>query len=211
MKVRNSAYRHYGGKRFPLWLKILAAVLAAGLLFFAALECVILAGSRTHIEGEPKTMIILGCQVKSWGPSELLLDRLDTALDYLQGKDDVRIVVSGGQGPDEPTTEAQAMRDYLVKNGIDEDRILLEDKSHNTHQNMVFSFELLKEQGIDPAQPYIIVSNGFHLSRAVMLADRVDNGAATYTLAAPSSHAPSRIKMYFREPLALIKSFVFDQ
>lgn len=211
MSRNRSAYHSRGGKRFPLWLKIAAGLLAVGILCFGALEGVILAGSRNHIEGEPKIMIILGCQVKPWGPSELLLDRLDTALAYLEGREDVLIVVSGGQGPDEPTTEAQAMRDYLAKNGIDEKRILMEGESHNTHENMVYSFALLKEEGIDASQPYIIVSNGFHLSRAVMLANRVDNGAETYTLAAPSSHAPSRIKMYFREPLALVKSFIFDQ
>lgn len=211
MSRRKSAYRPYGGKRFPLWLKIVIGLLAVGLVCFGALEGVILAGSRTYIEGEPKTMVILGCQVKSWGPSELLLDRLDTALAYLEGRADIRIVVSGGQGPDEPMTEAQAMRDYLVAHGIDESRILMEGESHNTHENMVYSFALLEKEGIDATQPYIIVSNGFHLSRAVMLADRVDNGAKTYTLSAPSSHTPSRVKMYFREPLALVKSFIFDQ
>ena len=211
MSGKRRAYHPYGGKRFPLWLKLLAGLLVAGILGFAALEGVILAGSRTHIEGEPKTMIILGCQVKPWGPSELLLDRLDTALAYLEGREDVLIVVSGGQGPDEPSTEAKAMHDYLVKNGIDSSRILQEGESHNTHENLVYSFALLKERGIDATRPYIIVSNGFHLSRAVMLANRVDGGAGTYTLSAPSSHIPSRVKMYFREPFALVKSFVFDQ
>jgi uncharacterized SAM-binding protein YcdF (DUF218 family) len=211
MRAARRSYRPYGGKSGRRWLKGLALLLAAGVLCFAALEGIVLAGSRTHIEGEPKVMIILGCQVKPWGPSELLLDRLDTALAYLEGRDDVQIIVSGGQGKDEPTTEAAAMRDYLVKNGIGEDRIWLEDESHNTHQNLAYSFDLLREKGEDLSAPYIIVSNGFHLSRAVLLADRVDNGAETYTLAAPSSHAPSRIKMYFREPLALVKSFIFDQ
>lgn len=211
MRTVRSSYRPYGGKRGKPWLKVLATFLAAGILCFAALEGIILAGSRTHIEGEPKVMIVLGCQVKPWGPSELLLDRLDTALEYLEGRDDVRVIVSGGQGKDEPTTEAAAMRDYLVKNGIDESRIWLEDKSHNTHQNLVYSFDLMREKGEDLSAPYIIVSNGFHLSRAVLLANRMDSGAETYTLAAPSSHIPSRIKMYIREPLALVKSFLFDQ
>lgn len=211
MKIRKRVFAPYGGKRSRLWLKVLAAVLAAAVLGFAVLETVILAGGRTQIEGEPKIMIILGCQVKTTGPSELLLDRLDTALDYLEGREDVLVVVSGGQGKDEPTTEAQAMRDYLVAHGIDGSRILQEGSSHNTHQNLAFSFELLAREGVDTTQPYILVSNGFHLVRAQLLADRVDGGAETYTLAAPSSHLPSRIRMYFREPLALVKSFLFDQ
>ncbi len=211
MREKKSAYRHYGGKRAPLWLKLVAGLLAVGLVCFAGLEGIILAGSRTHVVGEPKTMLILGCQVKPWGPSELLLDRLDTALAYLEGRENVRIIVSGGQGKDEPSTEAAAMRDYLVKHGIARERILLEDKSHNTYENMVYSFALMERMDIDTGEPYIIVSNGFHLARAKMLADRQDGGAETYTLAAPSSHMPSRIKMYFREPLALVKSFIFDR
>lgn len=201
----------YGGRKKHPALRVLLCLLLAGVLCFAALEGVILAGSRTHIEGAPGTMIILGCQVKPWGPSELLLDRLDAALEYLEGREDVKIIVSGGQGKDEPTTEARAMRDYLVEHGIDAERILMEDRSHNTYENMAYSFALMEEAGIDPAAPYIIVSNGFHLSRAVMLANRQDQGAETYTLAAPSSHAPSRVMMFFREPLALVKSFIFDR
>lgn len=211
MRAAGRSYRPYGGKRGRRWLRWLALLLAAGALCFAVLEGIILTGGRTHIEGEPKVMIILGCQVKPWGPSELLLDRLDTALAYLEGRDDVRVIVSGGQGIDEPTTEARAMRDYLVKKGISEDRIWMEERSRNTYQNLVYSFELLREKGADTSAPYILVSNGFHLVRSVLLADRVDGGAQTYTLAAPTSHAPSRIKMYFREPLALVKSFLFDQ
>ena len=69
-------------------------------------------------------MVILGCQVKPWGPSILLQDRLDEALGYLEDHPDMTVVVSGGQGPDEPSTEAQAMADYLIEHGISEDTIL---------------------------------------------------------------------------------------
>lgn len=211
MSHQKEVKTHGSGRRAPIWLKLLVALLAAGILAFAALEGIILLGGRTHVEGEPKTMIILGCQVKPWGPSELLLDRLDTALAYLEGREDVQIIVSGAQGPDEPMSEAAAMRDYLVAKGIEEGRIFLEERSRNTHQNLAYSFALMESVGISTDEPYIIVSNGFHLARAVLLANRMDGGAETYTLAAPTSHAPSRVKMYFREPLALIKSFIFDQ
>lgn len=207
---KGTAYRPYGGKH-RLWPKLLAGVLGLGLLTFLTLEAVVLAGSRTHIEGEPKTMIILGCQVMPWGPSVLLTDRLDAALFYLEGREDVRVVVSGGQGSNEPTTEAKAMKDYLVRKGIDASRILMEDKSHNTHQNLSYSLTLLKEEGADLSGGYIIVSNGFHLARSAMLARRLDGESQVYTLSAPSSHGPSRIKMYFREPLALVKSFLLDR
>ena len=106
---RKSCYRPYEGKRWPLWRKAVLALLLAGALAFGALFGAVMYGAYDHIQGEPRLMVILGCQVKPWGPSILLQDRLDKALDYLEEHPDVQVVVSGGQGPDEPTTEAQAM------------------------------------------------------------------------------------------------------
>ena len=58
----------------------------------------------------------------------------------------------------------------------------------------------------------LVVSNGFHLTRVRMLFDRSWEGTYTLsTLAAPASHTPSRLKMYIREPLALVKSFLLDR
>ena len=102
------------------------------------------------------------------------------------------VVVSGAQGPDEPSTEARAMADYLIEKGVPEENILLE------------------EQGCDLSGGVAVVSNGFHLARVRMLAGRAGYEDVS-TLAAPSSHLPSRLKMYIREPIALVKSFVFDR
>ena len=155
-------------------------------------------------------MLILGCQVKEDGPSILLRDRLEEALDYLEDHPDLTVVVSGGQGPDEPTSEAQAMADYLIANGVDGEKILLEAFSHNTAQNFSYSKKHLDEAQIDYSDGILVVSNGFHLTRARMLAQRA-GFEEVYTLAAPTSHLPSILHMYIREPLALVKSFVFDR
>ena len=60
-------------------------------------------------------------------------------------------------------------------------------------------------------QGYVLVSSGFHLSRIQMLWARAGGTGEPSTLAAPVSHTPSAIQMFFREPLALVKSFVFDR
>lgn len=206
-------YRSYTGKRYGgrRWLKALLALLLAGAVVFGALFGLVMAGSRDDVKGDPEIMIILGCQVKPWGPSVLLQDRLDKALGWLDDHPDTLVVVSGGQGPDEPSTEARAMRDYLVEAGFPAAQILEEDQSHNTVQNLTYSAALLEEEGYDADGGVIIVSNGFHLTRVRMLWERVTGGGGDLsTLAAPSSHLPSRLKMYIREPLALVKSFVFD-
>ena len=142
---RKSCYRPYEGKRWPLWRKAVLALLLAGALAFGALFGAVMYGAYDHIQGEPRLMVILGCQVKPWGPSILLQDRLDKALDYLEEHPDVQVVVSGGQGPDEPTTEAQAMYDYLVEYGVEPERIWQEDQSHNTWQNVRYTLALLEE------------------------------------------------------------------
>lgn len=202
----------YKGNRFPQWAKILLALIGAGILSFAILLGLVLTGSYDHISGNPQVMIILGCQVRQDGPSVLLKDRLDEALSYLEDHPDMTVVVSGGQGDDEPTSEAQAMADYLVEHGVEEESILLESESHNTTQNFQYSKALLAQENIDDSDGVLVVSNGFHLTRVRMLWDRAWEGDYTLsTLAAPSSHIPSRLKMYIREPLALVKSYFFDR
>lgn len=202
----------YKGRRYPAWLKAVAALVLAGALSFCALLGAVLYGSYDHITGEPRVMVILGCQVMADGdPSVLLQDRLDTALDYLEEHPDLTVVVSGGQGSNEPVSEARCMADVLIQGGVAEEQIRLEDQSSNTMENLVFSRELLAREGIEVGETdVLVVSNGFHLTRARMLAGRFGYGEIS-TLAAPSSHLPSRLYMYIREPLALVKSFLLDR
>ena len=202
----------YKGRRYPAWLKAVAALVLAGALSFCALLGAVLYGSYDHITGEPRVMVILGCQVMADGdPSVLLQDRLDTALDYLEEHPDLTVVVSCGQGSNEPVSEARCMADVLIQGGVAEEQIRLEDQSSNTMENLVFSRELLARERIEVEETdVLVVSNGFHLTRARMLAGRFGYGEIS-TLAAPSSHLPSRLYMYIREPLALVKSFLLDR
>ena len=202
----------YKGRRYPAWLKAVAALVLAGALSFCALLGAVLYGSYDHITGEPRVMVILGCQVMADGdPSVLLQDRLDTALDYLEEHPDLTVVVSGGQGSNEPVSEARCMANVLIQGGVAEEQIRLEDQSSNTMENLVFSRELLARERIEVEETdVLVVSNGFHLTRARMLAGRFGYGEIS-TLAAPSSHLPSRLYMYIREPLALVKSFLLDR
>lgn len=206
MKQKTSAYR--GGKQ-KLWRRIVLAVILILIAGFAVLEGLVITGAKTELLAQPDVMVILGAQVKESGPSVLLRDRLNTALEYLEEHPELPVVVSGGQGDNEPESEADAMADYLVERGISEARIWREDASHNTSQNLQYTLELLEEKGYDTADIHlVVVSNGFHLTRVRLLAGRY--GLEVSTLAAPSSHAFSRVRSYIREAPALVKSFLFD-
>lgn len=188
---------------------VLLAVLAASLVFFAVLEGVIIAGSRTELKGEPQVVVVLGAQVKQSGPAALLRDRLETAAEYLKEHPELPVVVSGGQGRDEPTTEALAMRDYLAARGIEAERIWMEDESHNTSENLLNTRALLEGKGYDMDDTHLlVVSNGFHLTRVRMLAERY--GLEISTLAAPATDLPAKVSSYVRELPAVVKSFLFD-
>lgn len=218
--MNTKPYRPYEGRRSHRWLKILLALILIAALVFAGLELYIAFNSRTHVAGEPQTMVIFGCQMKKDGPSVLLKDRLDTALSYLEQHPDMTVIVTGGKGNDEHVSEAQGMYDYLTAHGMDGERIYKEDQSRNTWQNVNYTLDLMEKEGMELTQDVVLVSNGFHLSRIKLLWDRARNvrlAGETYhdqyvsTLAAPVSHTPSAVQMFFREPLALVKSFVLDR
>lgn len=217
-------YKSYRGnspqRRSRHWLAALLILLGLGLALLGALEIVIAAHGRDKTVGNPQTMVIFGCQMRPDGPSVLLKDRLDTALAYWEEHKDIRIVVTGGKGDDEHVSEAQGMYDYLTAHGVDGDSIYREDQSRNTWQNVSYTFALMEREGWDLTDDVLLVSSGFHLARIELLWGRARaqalrgqpyNGQYVSTLAAPVSHAPSAVQMFFREPLALVKSFLFDR
>ncbi len=213
-----TGYRGRSGAR--KWLLALLAMVVAGAVAFGALEAYISLHSRDKAVGDPQVMVIFGCQMRRDGPSILLRDRLDTALAYWEEHPDMKIIVTGGKGDDEHISEAQGMYDYLTAHGVDGAQIFMEDKSRNTWQNINNTFALMEREGWSLTGDVLLVSSGFHLARIEMLWDRVRAGILRgeeyndqhiSTLAAPVSHAPSRVQMFFREPLALVKSFLFDR
>lgn len=189
----------------------LLLLIVCGVGGFLLLLGVVLQGSRDGIQGNPEIMIVLGCQVMPSGtPSQSLADRLNKALSYWAENPEILIIVSGGQGDNEPTTEAYAMAQYLINGGVDQTQIFQEGNSRNTHQNLSYTMALMVQEGL--TGDIVIVSSGFHLTRAKMLWGRVGGDTDTLSLlAAPVTHQASFIKSHIREPLALVKSFLFDQ
>lgn len=188
----------------PAWLRIGGAVcICVGILGFGFVEGLIM--TRFYAKGEKQLpyIIVLGAQMKQNGPSVALAKRLDRAYVYLTENPDTICVVSGGQGSNEPVTEAQGMYEYLVKKGISPDRILQENRSRDTQQNLEFSRELIPEEitGVG------IVTSNFHVYRGVQLA-RHQGFTEAVGIAAPSGiyFLPNNM---LREFFGVAKDWVF--
>ena len=111
-------------------------------------------------------LIVLGAQVRENGPSTILRYRLDAAISYLQENPETICIVSGGQGVNEPFSEAEGMLNYLVSKGILRERIIMEGISRNTVENIRYSKVLITK----PEGSVGIVTNNFHIFRAVRIA-----------------------------------------
>ena len=162
-----------------------------------------LSAFNEHGDDNLDCLIVLGAQVRPDGPSIVLRYRLDTAYAYLAAHPQTRCVVSGGQGANEPYSEASVMFDYLVAAGIDPARIAVEDASLNTSENIENSLAF-----IDPATERIgIVTNNFHVFRGCAIA-RKKGIANVFGVAAPSSpwYLPNNL---LRESFGITKDFVF--
>lgn len=187
----------------PHWLHITAGTLFLLMLaVFLFTEGCIISGFSKNTDKELDYIVVLGAQLKTTGPSRVLQYRLDTAYEYLTAHPDTKAIVSGGQGSNEPASEAQGMYDYLVKRGIEPDRIVLEDKSVNTEQNIRFSKEFLQAD----ADKVGIVSNNFHVFRAVKLA-KATGYRNVVGIAAPATafYLPNNM---LREFFGVVKDFL---
>lgn len=194
---------------FHMWAKlphglqrVIAVVIVLGLLVFVIVEGCIISAYRAKGEPNLDYLIVLGAQVKEKGPSAALKFRLDTAYDYLVENENTLCIVSGGQGANEPYSEAQGMYDYLVGKGIAEERLIMEDKSTDTSENIAFSsvFLDIKKDRVG------IVTNNFHVFRGVHLAKH--QGIQNVCGIAAPSNVYFQLNNMVREFFGILKDLV---
>lgn len=154
-------------------IKLIVLVIAALTVSITA----VMVSAILQPAAEADTVIVLGCKVDRNGPSRMLRERLDAAYDYLQENTDAIVIVTGGQGSDEPEPEGTAMQKYLVKKGIDAGRIYVEDKSESTRENLINAESIMQENRL--SAPVLIVTNEFHVLRARMIANSLSIEAST--------------------------------
>lgn len=190
-------------EKIPGWIKICWGILVGvGLAAFVVVESLIFTKFGAKAQPGADYCIILGAQMKANGPSNTLQRRLDRALVYLRENPETLAIVSGCQGSNEPVSEARGMYDYLVGAGIAPERILLEEASRNTCENLEFSGKLInrKESSV------VLVTNNFHMFRALHLAEGAGYGhvqglaASAYPWTLPNN--------LLREFMGVVKDFL---
>ena len=158
----------YRTKKFPPKkpVVVLRTLFCIALAFFLAMECVILAGGIMPPRQGLDYIVVLGAKVNGREPSGALRNRIQVAKEYLEANPDTIAVLSGGQGSDEDISEAQCMFERLTAGGIDPARLIMEEQSTDTSENLVFSRRLIP----DDAENIGLVTNNFHIFRALATA-----------------------------------------
>lgn len=181
--------------------KILFTLLAIGLIYTGFLHYSIHRYSSEKPIEDADYSIVLGAKVNGTVPSLALQYRADAAAEYLIENPNTIVVASGGQGPGEEITEAEAISRILQDHGIEKSRIIKESKSTSTIENLTFSKALLPLS----AKKGLIVTNDFHIYRSCMAAK--DLGLDAKGLAAKTPKA-AVLKSYTREYLAITNYYV---
>ncbi|OPX44060.1 hypothetical protein CLHUN_20850 [Ruminiclostridium hungatei] len=182
---------------FTLWL-----------VSFVIVSVILISSAISERTEKVDCVIVLGAGLKGETPTLVLAQRLDNTLAYAAENPGTVIIVSGGQGRGEAITEAEGMKRYLVRHGIDEDLIIKEEKSTSTFENMVFSRNLYKQSFGKELRRVMLITNDFHMFRSKMLAKRAGLEPCGISSGTPWYIYPN---VFLREYLAVFKSLIFDR
>ena len=191
--------------RIIKWLKILFMAFVTVLVLLMAFVGIMAHSNSAEFDEE--AVIVLGCGLHGTVPSGNLVDRLNKAVEYHGKNPDAVIIVSGGQGPQEECTEAEAMYKYLVENGVPDNIIIEESKATSTNENYRFSKEILDDI-FGEGYEVVYITNSFHSYRAGELARLNGLNAKAYNARTKFS---SLIPNYCREVFAVIQLWVFGK
>ena len=171
-------------------------------IFFVVIELMIIQ-NKFHIPSkELDYVIVLGAGVNGYSPSKPLKERIDRAYNYLEANPNTIAIASGGQGSDELISEAQCIKNRLVAMGIEEDRIIIEDRSTSTEENLAYSYQLIDNKNASVG----IITNSFHEFRAKLMAYRA--GFGTIESVPARTLYPVGIHYTVREFFGVVKFFI---
>lgn len=161
-------------KPFRVFCRIATYLFILGIVWAVFLTGCMVYGAGVFPHAAPPrdaTVVVLGSKVNGKEPSADLRERISTAEAYLKANPQAKCVVSGGQGSGELVTEASVMKTYLVSAGIDASRILTEERSKTTEENLKNSLEIIRKNTW--SEHLAIVTDEYHQFRAGQIANRL--------------------------------------
>jgi uncharacterized SAM-binding protein YcdF (DUF218 family) len=177
------------------------------ILVIIIIEADIVSFGLRHKPIKSDCIIVLGCSVYGTNPSPFLQSRLMQGINLFKQGYAEHIIVSGGMGPGEDISEAEAMKKYILSKGLKEEDIIMEDRSKTTMENLSFSKEKMKERNFNSA---IIVSNKYHLKRISLMAKKLGlNGS--YSGVFLKQYKSFEVKGFIREVPAIIKYYILKR
>ena len=188
--------------------RIIGAVIAFGIVVILVFGTFLaIYGGQDTADYTEQTVIVLGCGIRGERVSVGLAKRLNKAAEYHEKNPDAMIIVSGGQGPQEDISEALAMKRYLLKMGVPEDKIIMEDRSTSTITNFRYSREIMEKEGMS-LDSVVFVTNGYHVYRATSYAK--DEGFLEVAHLGTDIIWYTIPLNYMREMMAVVKMWILD-
>ena len=183
-----------------------ALVIAAGMFCFELLFFAVLSESKATGDKGADYVIVLGAKTSGGYMPRILKYRLDAAFEYAVENPGCMVIVSGGKGNDEEKPEAGVMRDYLLSKGLEDERIITEECSRDTDENLSFSKKIIDDMHGEDAK-IVVISNTFHVYRAVSLAKA--KGMKNVSGHAAKSRIEADFHYTVRECIGLMKELAF--
>ncbi len=164
-----------GKRKIPKWLSVVYQAIALFcIVIFLIGESLVIFNANSPAPDDLDYVIVLGAGLNGSRPSRPLQQRINTAYEYSISHPDAILILSGGQGPDEAISEAECMRRELISMGIPEERLIKEERSTSTEENIRYSYLILKNRG-DDGTKIGVLTNSFHIYRARLQASLQDH------------------------------------
>lgn len=164
MRQTNAKVVQLWKSRGTRWICVILLVFMAVIVVTVLAETFLMIRSARNTPPENTTAVVLGCSVKGTKPSRILEERMDAAYRYLTENKKAVCILSGGQGDGEDISEAQCMYEVLTERGIDKNRLILEDRSTTTEENLRYTRKILDDAGLDAT--VTLITSEFHEYRA---------------------------------------------
>ncbi|MDR2919621.1 MAG: YdcF family protein [Tannerella sp.] len=194
-------------KKLPRkWRKIVSTLIIIGISFFLVVTgVVVVRGTKNTVDYTEDCAIVLGSGIRGETVLPTMQNRLDACLEYHRKNEQAIIIVSGGQGPNEAISEAEAMKRYLINHGIPASQIIKEDRSHNTKENFSYSKKILEQRFAGRPYSVACITSHYHISRAEKIAFKQDIDVRTYSADVDWHLLPFA---YIREFLSILKYWI---